>query len=271
MTRFLRPLLAATFAVATLSGCSELLGVDLGGGGGGGGGAGEPIPADDLEGVQAFGTVIRGTDGVVRARLDVVTMSGEPRFLTGIIDPRLHIDDTSVPLATTGAVGVFETTSQRTSALRFAPDARYRFSFAILDDQGVEHAYEGTVVAPTSTPDIEVPDLLIRYAGEPIEVDLSGHADGGYLRVHGPAGVTFDTAAVRSLSELHQFRQYFARVSGPTFTIDGGAFPSPGSYRIEFTTLAIAGPGPRASTSEPLGALSFFGAGPTASVFVQVE
>lgn len=266
--------LAALLSLLCLAalGCDELLGgaATDGGGNTGGGGDPPPVSAEDLAGVQAFGSVIRASDGRVYARMDVVTLTGEARFLSGIANPTLTVGSTTIPLVTGAGVGVFETDSTRARALSYAPGATYLFGFSVVDDTGFEHVFRALATAPTREPQVEIAPDPFRMSGEPIEVGLVGVANGGILRVRGPNGVTWDTSRISSLAELPRVRPAMEATTGPYELIPGTAFPSPGSYTIEFTNLSLSSPTPQPST-QPLGNLSWFAAGAASALVVQTE
>lgn len=261
-----RLLLLIALGAAT-AGCDDLLGgVGLGGRPGSG-----PVPADDLAGVQAFGSVIQSADGTVQARLDVLTLAGEPRFLSGITDPTLTVGTTEVPLLTGATVGVFETNSRRSPALVYAPEATYLFSFTVVDDEGDEHVYRSYARAPSRDPIVDIAEFPFRAAGEPIEISLTGMADGGVIRVVGPSEVTFDTTAVSSIADVHLIRPAMERNTGPELTIPGTAFAKAGTYRIEVTSLGLRDAAPTSTDEDVLGSVSWFAAGATVAASVSVD
>lgn len=258
----------ATLLVLVLGtlGCEDILGgtaaVDDGSG---------PVSSTDLAGVQAFGTVVRGADGTVSARLDVVTLSGEPRFLSGIANPTVSFGSTTVPLTTGAGVGVFVTNDRQAPTLQYLPGQTYLFGFTILDDEGVQRVYRSAATAPEQTPVAEIAPVQIRFAGEPVEVGLTGMGNGGILRVAGPDGVTYDTSAIADLSELALVRQRMHESVGPFETIPGSAFGTPGTYTLEVTSLQVADAEPTGADEAELGDVSWFGAGVTTSLTLATE
>ncbi len=253
-------LLLATLTVGVL-GCGDILGVDVGGDGGG-----DSLPPSDVAGVTAFGTVVRDIDGTTHARLDVLTLSGEPRFLSGIVSPILTYGDAEIRLTTGSTVGVFTTSSTRASALRYAANASYGFEFEIIDDAGTVHAYAGQATAPARTPIIEAATAIVHFAGEPVGIELYDMAEGGSLRVTNAAGeVTFDNTAISSLADVTRVRPAMEATVGPYEELPGTAFPTPGRYQIQVTSLNFA------DSVSGLGAASWFGAGSSTSLTITVD
>lgn len=226
---------------------------------------GTPVPVADLTGVTAYGTVVQTTTGAAAARLDVLTLSGEPRFLSGIANPALVVGQEIIPLTTGTTVGTFTTSSQQ-SSLDYAPATRYQFSFELIDDAGETHAYSGSATAPSTLPVIESPNTLVYFVGEPVFVELLHMAEGGSLRVTNAAGeITYDTTTIQTLPESTQIRARMEATVGPTEQIPGTAFPSPGTYVITVTSLQFS------DAVSGLASTSWFAAGATDSITVQVQ
>lgn len=266
--------LAVALALVALGalGCDDILGGQVSPLGSDGEGTGDGVVTTaDLAGVQAFGTVVRDANGNVSARLDVLSLSGEPHFVSGIANPTLSFGSTTVPLVTGASVGVFETNNTRAPALTYTPGGTYLFAFSAIDQNGDEYVYRSTATAAATEPNVELIDTLIRFAGEPVEVGLQSMSDGGILRVIGPAGITYDTSAIGSLQELAQVRSRMQAVVGPFETVPGTAFPAPGSYTLQVTSLDLADAAPTAADETELGALSWFGGGVIVEVPLQVE
>lgn len=262
----MRSLAIAGLALLLCAGCEDLLGgVSLGDQGGGGGGNGGPVTEGELEGIQAFGTVIRAENGVTYARLDVLTLSGEPHFLSGIVSPTIQAGSTVMPLVTGSSVGVFETTSNRSSALTYQAGGTYVFRFDIIDEDGTTHSFESRVTAPDEAPIAEAAVMPIRFAGEPVEVELRSMGDGGSFRVANANGVTYDTSSITTLAQVANVRARMEALVGPVEEIPGAAFPTAGVYTIEVTSMDIGTGG------SGLGTASWFGAGLQTSFTITVE
>ena len=84
-------------------------------------------------------------------------------------------------------------------------------------------------------------DQLINYAGESIEVDVTGLLDGGILRLRDAQGVPiYSTFEFLSPLESDAALVSILDVTGPIETIPGAAVSIAGDYTVEAFTIAVA-------------------------------
>lgn len=266
--------LAIVFAcvLATL-GCDQLLGGNPPGEEGGAPtpGGGGTTTAADIAGIHGFGTVVENSDGLVSARLDVLTLGSEPHFLGGIASPTLTHAGATFPLLTGNSVGVFVTNSNLAEGLTYAPGDVYTFAFEVADEEGVLYSYSATATAPAGSPVIaEVAPVPIRFAGEPVELSLTNTAAAVSIRVSVGGAVTFDTTGVDDLSQVPLVLDAMRATATPVVELPGAAFSVPGEYRIEVTSLDISTPS-SGGLSSGLGSASWFGAGTATTLPLPVE
>ncbi len=269
-------LLVALASLLLVVGCESLLGGEQSEGesGGSSGSSGEDDEANHLEGAQAagihaFGSVIRGANGETGARLDVVTViDGQIRYVSGIASPTVWVGDEEIPLLTTTSVGVFETDSRRAPSLAYAAGTRYTFSFEVIYSQGTSDTFAADVTAPSLGHVVEIAPDPVLWAGEPLELNLTGMADGGTVRVVDPAGtVVWDTTVVEDGS-VASVLDALRSIRGPLVGIPGEVLAMPGNYAVDVVNLSLADAD---DLGEPFGALSWFAVGDTARLLVELQ
>ena len=272
----LRLACALTFVALSSFACSDLLGALAGTPNG----DDETTPtetavgvttASDIAGIHGFGTVVENPDGSVSARLDVLTLGQAPRFLAGIANPTLSHGGQTLPLLTGNSVGVFVTSSVLAPSLAYNPGGVYVFSFEIADEDSILYSYTATVAAPDGGRVIaEAAPVPIRYAAQPVELTLVNAAEAVSIRVIAESGMTYDTTAVNSLSEVPLVLGLMEASVGPVVEIPATAFPTTGTYRIDVTSLNVATPS-EGGFAPGLGSASWFGAGTIATLTLDLQ
>jgi hypothetical protein len=225
----------------------------------------------DIADIHGFGTIVQNADGSVSARLDVLTLGDDPRFLGGIANPTLTHAGVTLALLTGTSVGVFVTSSALTPMLSYDPGGVYLFAFEVADETGVLYSYTASVSAPNGPRMIaDAAPMLIRYAAEPVELTLINASEAVSIRVIAETGTTYDTTAVSSLNEVSQVLGLMEASVGPVLEIPATAFPRTGSYRIDVTSLNVATPA-EGGFAPGLGAASWFGAGTVATLNLDLQ
>jgi hypothetical protein len=246
--------LAALLASAALLGaCEDIIGAPfLGpGGGGGGGGGGSPVsPVDDLSDarVEAVGMIIAvpSASGAITTSAQLAIFHADANgaaYIGGIDDPRIAVGNVEVPLLTTETGGVFVTNSVRAPALTWQPGETYRFRFSVVDQLGQRADFEQPVVAPVTVHEVETPNHLVFYAGEPVSLELFDMPPAGAVAVtpaNDPASAIWTSFAFDGPETVTQSLNSLLGVSGLRYEIPGSAFPEPGRYRVEVHGYNVA-------------------------------
>jgi hypothetical protein len=237
---------SALVAVAASVACGDglgLQGVDTGGGGTGGG----TPPVGGGGGLTAIGFLV-ASPGADRSLQFSVTLSvvvdtpTGPQWASGIANPRILVAGREVPLVTTGQGGVFEARPQPSPAVPFLPNETYAFRWSIVDGGGQPVDYELRVAAPAGPPTVDLPILPIRFANEPMELEVRGLASGGIWRItrlgRDPIERTWDPFAF-SVAQSELARAELVRLRGPVEEVPGALLPAPGTYAIEFFNSSL--------------------------------
>ena len=271
--------LASTLLFVALAsfGCADLLG-GLGGNQGTDDGTTTPpdgtptvTTATDIAGIHGFGSVVENADGLVSARLEVVTLGAAPRYLSGIANPTLTHNGETIPLLTGSAVGVFVTSSSLAPSLTYEAGSLYMFAFEVADEEGILYSYSASVLAPDGPRVIaEAAPVPIRYAAQPIEMTLINASEAVAIQVVTGGGITYDTTAVNSLAEVPLVLGLMEDSVGPVVEIPATAFPTPGSYRIGVTSMNVATPS-EGGFAPGLGLASWFGVGTADTLILDVQ
>lgn len=271
----------ATASAASLGACGDAFGfrgVDTGSPGGGGGGAAPP-PAG-ASGLNAVAFLIAqpqpdGTTAVGVSLAVFVDLATTVRWAGGVTNPRLVVGTSELPLVTTQQAGLFQTAQQPSRQVAWNPQALYLFRFRVIDAEGTARDYELSITPPAAPPSIELPVLPIRFANEPVEMDVRGLADGAALRVTRlqplPQRVQTDPFAFGP-EATEVARAELVRYRGPILEVARGLVPDPGQYAIEvFNTRLQAGQVPTTAGTTQLGPRSWAAALFPALVVVELE
>jgi hypothetical protein len=122
--------------------------------------------------------------------------------------------------------------------------------------------------APTESPILIFPQTLIYFTQEPLEIELSGWADGGWIQIANAAGELTYTTIDTELNATPAMLASILSMQPPTHVIPGTAFAEPGLYSIRVATFAISDD---EAVAQQLGEWSWFGVGRTSSYQVAIE
>jgi hypothetical protein len=269
-----------TFVVLVLSGCSDDFGL-RGPASGAGGTASTPAPADTVSAglVEVVGLVLdvpTSPDATTTAaQLAIMAHDGDGlRYIGGIVDPRVEVDDEVFDLVSTATAGVFAVTNRQAPSLVYAPEQTWTFRFDLVADDGTRFEFATSIVTPEEDAIVDVVPAPIYYAGQPLTLEVRGLADGGAIAVtpaDDPFTATWSTFAWAGPNTIDAGREALESLSPPEIIVPGEAFPSPGPWRIEIHNFRVSDAVSAAGAMAPLGASSWLAAGRARVVGVEMQ
>lgn len=237
-----------------------------------------PPTAEQAEGVEAIALVIAApaeSGDVISVQLGVAAPAddGTLSWAGGVANPTVHFRGESAPLLTTSTPGVFATDNARFRELAWVPGAEYVVSFTLYDDAGESRDISIVGIAPTENHTVEAEPALIRYVGEPIEFTVEHRANGGASAVtpFGSATPTFASFVVASPADFATGVEALLEQDDDRVVVPAGAFPQPGSYRVELHNYQVAWPATTGADSATIGDQSWMAVGRIAYIDVDVE
>ena len=262
--------LALTLSIV---GCEDVLG------GLGAGGSQGQAPADNsppgtsvqIDAMQAIAQLVVDADGRAVAQLNVLTTdNGAIAALTGVSDAYVALGEDRRSLLTTAFVGTFGISMVGTSALLPARGEPVTFGYQVTDEAGEVTEVFATASMPTEALEAELPQTLIAFANEPLDVELLGWGDGGWAQVYAPDGSLTYSTIDASVGSADQSLAAVTAIGPPFVRLPRSAFPAPGTYQIELVSFGISDrTGDRLSGA--LGAWSWVGVGERVTLSYSVE
>lgn len=237
-----------------------------------------PPTAEQAEGLEAIALVIAAPgDGgdVVSVQLGVAAPDddGELAWAGGVAEPTVYFRDESAPLLTTSTPGVFATDNARFPELAWVPGAEYTVAFTLYDDEGESRRVSIVGVAPAEDHQVELDPALIRYVGEPLELNVLHRANGGATAVTpaGGSGATYATLIVETPADFEPGVASLLEQGSDRIVVPAAAFPQPGSYRVELHNYQVGYPATVGAESAAVGDRSWMAIGRIAYIDVDIE
>ena len=264
--------LACVLALST-AGCEDVLG------GLGTGGARGDAPADNtppgtsaqIDAMQAIAQLVVDPDGSAVAQLNVLTTdNGATAALTGVSDAYVALGEDRRSLPTTAFVGTFGLATSGGGTLSPERDEPVTFGYVVTDEAGAVTEVFATASLPSDPLVAELPQTLIAFANEPLDIELLGWGDGGWAQVYTADGTLTYSTIDPSIASAEASLAAVQAVGPPFVRLPRGAFPEPGTYRIELVSFGISdrtGDG----LSNALGSWSWVGVGERVALSYTVE